>query len=119
MSRASATDLPLTAALIIEADDWLIEQPWPEIFSSRDVPVVVDVEVDHDLVTAQGVEALDPMGGRGLQFAPVPGAAVVVEDDLAVEIFEVWHGDSGRYRAKNSTVWAMASPNRSTSSVSL
>ena len=38
MSRASATDLPLTAALIIEADDWLIEQPWPEIFSSRTFP---------------------------------------------------------------------------------
>ncbi len=29
VARASATDLPLTAADIIDADDWLMEHPWP------------------------------------------------------------------------------------------
>ena len=29
--RASAAVRPLTAADIIDADDWLIEQPWPEM----------------------------------------------------------------------------------------
>ncbi len=30
-SCASSTVLPLTAADIIDAEDWLIEQPWPLI----------------------------------------------------------------------------------------
>ncbi len=54
--------------------------------------LVVDVQVEHDLVAAQRVEAFDAMGGGNLQLAAVAGAAVVVEDDLAVEVFEVGHG---------------------------
>ena len=38
VARASATVLPLTAADIIEADDWLIEQPWPPIRMSVTTP---------------------------------------------------------------------------------
>ena len=37
-SRASATDLPLTAADISEADDWLIEHPVPAILMSATMP---------------------------------------------------------------------------------
>ncbi len=36
--RASSTVLPLIAALIIDVDAWLIEQPWPPIFTSATVP---------------------------------------------------------------------------------
>src|SRR5439155_27280303 len=53
-----------------------------------DGAVVADLEVDDDLVAAEGVEALDPSGGRHRQLTSVPGAAVVVEDDLSVEVFE-------------------------------
>ena len=89
-SRTWARVLPLTAADIIEADDWLIEQPWPPMRMSLTVSSV-DVDVDHDLVAAERVEPLGP-GGRGrFQLAAVPGAAVVVEDDLAVEVFESGH----------------------------
>ena len=85
--RTSSSDLPLTAADISEAEDWLMEQPEP-----RDLEVgqraVLDHDGDHDLVAAQRVEALDPVGGGRVQLAPVPGRAVVVEDDLAVQVFE-------------------------------
>ena len=58
--RTSSTGLPFTAADISEADDWLIEQPGP-----GDLHVLEDavshVEGDHDLVAAEGVEALDPV----------------------------------------------------------
>ena len=98
-SRTSATVLPLTAADIIEAEDWEIEQPWPPM---RDVGHhgvvalggVVELQVDDDLVAAQRVEALGPCGGRHLQLPAVPRAAVVVEDDLSVEVFEVRHAVS-------------------------
>src|SRR5206468_10761761 len=38
------------------------------------------------------VEALDALGGRRGKLAAVPRVAVVVEDDLPVEVFEAWHG---------------------------
>ena len=59
----SSTVLPLTAADIIDADDWLIEQPWPSMRMSATLPSV-DVEVDDDLVAAQRVEPLDPVRRR-------------------------------------------------------
>ncbi len=37
-SRTSASDLPLTAADMSEADDWLIEQPVPAILMSARTP---------------------------------------------------------------------------------
>src|SRR5690606_759588 len=40
---------------------------------------------------AQGVEALDPGGGRAGQLPAVPRRAVVVEDDLSVQVFEARH----------------------------
>ena len=48
----------------------------------------VDVEGDDDLVAAQRVEPLGPHRRGRRQLSPVPGVAVVVEDDLAVEVFE-------------------------------
>ena len=90
-SRTSSTVLPLTAADIIDADDWLIEQPWPLMRMSSTTPSS-HVEVDHDLVAAQRVEPLDPVGRGRLELAAVPGVAVVVEDDLSVQVFEAGHG---------------------------
>ena len=37
--RVSSSDLPFTAALIIEVDAWLMEQPWPAIFTSLTMSV--------------------------------------------------------------------------------
>ena len=62
--RASSSDLPFTAALIIDVEAWLIEQPWPAILTSVTVSVSVDLEVEHDLVAAERVEALDLVRGR-------------------------------------------------------
>ena len=62
-SRASSTDLPLTAADMSEADDWLIEQPVPAILMSATTPSS-HVEGHDDLVAAERVEPLDPHGGR-------------------------------------------------------
>ena len=61
-SRTSATGLPLTAADISDAEDWLIEQPVPAILMSE-TRVALDDEGHHDLVPAQRVEPLDPLGG--------------------------------------------------------
>src|SRR5579871_5251399 len=48
----------------------------------------VQLEIDRELVTAQGVEALlHPIGPSDL--AEVPRAAVVIHDHVAVEILEV------------------------------
>ena len=38
VALACAGVFPLTAADIIEADDWLIEQPWPEMRRSLITP---------------------------------------------------------------------------------
>ena len=57
-----------------------------------------------DLVAAQRVEALDPVGRRGLQLAPVPGGAVVVEDDLAVQLFEVGHQPNNLPASTNPSI---------------
>jgi hypothetical protein len=54
-------------------------------------PAVLDVEEDDDLVAAQRVEALDAVRGWHRQLTAVPRVAVVVEDDLPVEVFEPWH----------------------------
>jgi hypothetical protein len=37
-ARTSSTERPLIAALIIEADDWLIEQPCPSMATSVTTP---------------------------------------------------------------------------------
>ncbi len=80
------TDLPFTAADIKEAEDWLIEQPWPVIRMSPTTPSST-MQEDHHLVTAQGVVTLGPVAGGRRELAAVPRAAVMVEDDLAVEVF--------------------------------
>src|SRR4029079_7846470 len=55
------------------------------------VGVVVDLDEEDDLVAAQRVETLHLVRGRNGQLAAVPGRAVVVEDDLSVEVFESGH----------------------------
>ena len=79
-----------------------------------DGAAVADLEVDDDLVAAEGVEALDSAGGRHRQLTSVPGAAVVVEDDLSVEVFESGHGQVNSRSASSS-----ASLRASTSASSL
>ena len=61
-SRASLTGLPLTAADISEADDWLIEHPVPAILMSATTPSstsrVTTISSPHS-----GIEPLHPLGG--------------------------------------------------------
>ena len=53
--------------------------------------VAVEPEVDGALVAAGGIVAVGhAVGGR--QLAAIPGAAVVVEDDLLVKVGEIRHG---------------------------
>src|SRR5918993_5692227 len=79
------------------------------------VPVgLVEQEVDRDLVTAQRVVAVGLDRRRCVQLATVPGRAVVIEDDLAVEVFEARHQNP-----KISVAPSSASASASTSSVSL
>ena len=90
VARVSARLLPLTAVDIIDADDWLIEQPCPvSLTSARRSPSSWTIE--GDLVAAQGVESGLGVGGRGRQLPPVAGVAVVIEDDFSVEVFETGH----------------------------
>ena len=68
--------------------------PSAELAGTRDItmiPSVVDVDVNRDFVAAQWVETLGSMRRRTLERAVVTRIAIVVEDDLAVEIFEPWH----------------------------
>jgi len=51
----------------------------------------VDVEVQDDFVTAQRIEPLDLVRRRNRELAAVPRRAVVVEDDLSVQVFEAGH----------------------------
>src|SRR4030095_15665466 len=92
-----------------------------------DPAIVSDVEVQDDLVSAQRVEPLDAVGRVDRQPAAGPPAAVVVEDDLPVEVFEVGHGGSrslqisvadlgsGSQRAKKSAALSRPSANASMS----
>ena len=76
----------MIASLIIEADDWLIEQPCPSM-ATEATSVTLEGELDRDLVATQGVHPL----GLGIGCVEVPlvaGVAIVVEDDLPVEVFE-------------------------------
>jgi hypothetical protein len=80
-----------------------------------DPALVVQVDVEDDLVAAERVESLDPPGRRGGQLAPVPRVAVVVEDDLPVEVFEAGHGQN----LNRSAAATSASDRASTSASSL
>jgi hypothetical protein len=61
---------------------------------------VLDDEVDRDLVAAQRVHALRAHGRRHRQLSLVAGIAVVIEDDLSVQVFESGHrGFPFRYLA--------------------
>jgi hypothetical protein len=53
---------------------------------------VVDLEVHDDLITAERIEPLDPVRGWDRQLATVPWRAVMIQDDLPVEVFEAGHG---------------------------
>ncbi len=84
----------------------------------------IDVEVEHDLVTAQGIETFDLVRGGRFELAAVSGRAVVVEDDLPVEVFEAGHRVDptsllARQISKNFCALASASISRSTSASSL
>ena len=53
----------------------------------------VTVELDEEgyLVAAEGVEARLSDSGRGRQLTAIARVSVVVEDDLAVKVFEAGH----------------------------
>src|SRR5438067_2006190 len=83
-----------------------------------DDAAVADVEVDHDLVAAEGVEAFHPAGGGRGQLAAVAGVAVVIEDDLSVEVFEARHRSVDQME-KSRSASSSASLRASTSASSL
>ena len=57
-----------------------------------DDPILL-VHEHRDLVAAQRIVSLGLVRGRR-EFATVAGRAIVVEDDLAVQVFEARHGNS-------------------------
>jgi len=52
-----------------------------------DLAVVRNVDVYNDLVAAQRIKSFDPNSRGCGKLATVTWAAVVVEDDLSVEVF--------------------------------
>jgi len=88
--RACSTGRPFTAADIIDADDWLMEQPGRRCAGREHA--VVHFEVNDDLVATERIESLHAVRGRYGQFAAVAWRTVVVEDDLPVKVFEACHG---------------------------
>ena len=49
---------------------------------------VIHVEVDGDLVTAEGIEALNAVSGRR-QFTAIAWGTVVIKNDFAIEVFKI------------------------------
>ena len=91
--------MSFTRTVRMEADAWLMEQPWSVEGYGIDFLVGVEVEADDHFVAAEGVEAAGGDVGVG-DFAVVPGVAVVVEDDFLVQVVKVgWvhflHGGRG------------------------
>ena len=78
------------------------------------VALAVDEEVQRDLVATQRVVAARLDRRRRLEFTTVPRRAVVIENDLAVEVFEARHQNP-----KISVALSSASARASTSSVPL
>jgi len=70
-----------------EALAWEMAQPEPSKEHAADA-ITVELEVDAALVAARRVVPVRDAVGGG-QLAAVPGAAVVVEDDLLVEFGEI------------------------------
>src|SRR5690606_345548 len=70
--------------------------------------LAVQLEVQRQAIPAQRVEPLEPQVGA-LENAEVPGAAVVIDDDLLVEVLGVHH------RANTLRAFSMPAMSRSTS----
>src|SRR5262249_60500343 len=60
---------------------------------------------DDGRVAAQRIEALGLRRRRDRELAAVPGGAVVVEDDLSIEVFEAGHGGSRIRWRRTSRPW--------------
>ena len=87
-AATSARDLPLTASVSSDADATEIAQPLP---SNADVgdAIAVELHVDRQLVAAQRIEARPRARSAGSSLPKLRGLPVVVEDDVAIEVFEV------------------------------
>ena len=96
-SRASATVLPLTAADIMEADDWLIEHPVPPILMSAAVKGKTVAEARELIATFKGMmsihEATLPAGAAGAddgtgsdERSPEPAEPEAVDVDALGEL---------------------------------
>ena len=86
-SCTSARDLPLTASVSSDADATEIAQPLPSNFASRDA-LAVEIHVHRQPVAAQRIVAVGVRVGR-IEPAEVPRMAVVVDDDVAIEVFQI------------------------------
>ena len=93
----------MTAADISEADDWLMEQPEPPIFRSASFPSSTRM-LTTTSSPQSGLKPSTRWAGRRLELAPIAGRAVVVEDDLAVELFEVGHQPNNLPASTNPSI---------------
>ncbi len=50
---------------------------------------VANIKVERDLVAAEWIKSFDLVGGWRDEFTAVARRAIVVEDDFAVEVFEI------------------------------
>ena len=80
----------------MEAEDCEIEQPWPPMrisVTTASSPLDASSSSRNTTISSphSGLKPSDPMGGGHRQLTTVPRVAVVVEDDLAVEVFEARH----------------------------
>src|SRR5690606_34335193 len=71
--------------------------------------LAVELEVQREAIAAQRVVSFQPQVGI-LEHAEVPRAAVVIDDDLLVEVLDVHH------RANTLRAFSMPAMSRSTSS---
>ncbi len=102
----SSTFMPLTSSEAIDAEAWLIAQPWPLKRTSSHGAVVADAQHHAQLVAAERVGVLELEVGL-VHLAPVVGALVVLEDLLAVQVV---------HQAKTSFTRPRPATSRSTSS---
>ena len=68
----------------MDADAWMMEQPWDWDDTRATPPQAVKLDPQSNLVAAEGVEFVGGDVGR-VQGLAVPGIAVVVHDSLAVQ----------------------------------
>ena len=92
--------MPLTASVSSDADATEIAQPLPSNFDVGDA-IAVEIRVHGQAIAAQRIVAVRMHVGR-LELAEVPRMAVVIDDHVAIEVFEVHRLSRARLRVCSS-----------------